>query len=59
MIRYLEYGYAAGFYLSQSCQEDAVQQLKNLQRRAYEYLHRERADWGSVLFCGTERKTGQ
>src|SRR6266566_1927475 len=33
------YGYAAGFDLSQSCQEDVVQQLKDLQRRAYEYMH--------------------
>jgi erythromycin esterase-like protein len=29
------YGYAAGFDLSQSCQQDVVQQLKELQRRAY------------------------
>src|SRR4029079_19528458 len=35
------YGYAAGFELSQSCQEEVLQQLKELQRRAYEYLHRD------------------
>jgi erythromycin esterase-like protein len=35
------YGYAAGFDLSQSCQEDVVQQLMDLQRRSYEYMHRD------------------
>jgi len=36
-----QYGYAAGFDLSQSCQQEVVQQLIDLQRRAYEYLHRD------------------
>jgi erythromycin esterase-like protein len=35
------YGYAAGFDLSQSCEEEVIQQLKDLQLRAYEYLHRD------------------
>jgi erythromycin esterase-like protein len=35
------YGHAAGFDLSQSCQDEVVQQLRDLQRRAYEYLHRD------------------
>jgi len=35
------YGYAAGFDLSQSCQNGVVQQLKDLQRRAFEYMHRD------------------
>jgi len=35
------YGYAAGFDLSQSCQNDVVRQLRDLQTRAYEYLHRD------------------
>jgi erythromycin esterase-like protein len=35
------YGSAAGFDLSQSCQHEVVQQLIDLQRRAYEYLHRD------------------
>lgn len=35
------YGYAAGFDLSQSCQEEVVQQLHELNRQAYEYLHRD------------------
>jgi erythromycin esterase-like protein len=35
------YGYAAGFGLSQSCREEVVRQLKDLQRRAFEYLHRD------------------
>ena len=34
------YGYAAGVDLSQSCKEQVVQQLRDLQQRAYEYLHR-------------------
>ncbi len=35
------YGHAAGFGLSQSCQEEVVRQLRDLQQRAYEYLHRD------------------
>src|SRR5947209_2078608 len=35
------YGHAAGFDLSLSCQEDVVQQLMDLQRRSYEYMHRD------------------
>jgi erythromycin esterase-like protein len=35
------YGYAAGFDLSQSCREEVVQQLKDLQQRAFEYMHRD------------------
>src|SRR5438034_646916 len=35
------YGYAAGFDLSRSCEEEVIQQLKDLQRRSYEYLHRD------------------
>ncbi len=35
------YGYAAGFDLSKSCEDAAVQQLSDLQRRSYEYLHRD------------------
>jgi len=35
------YGYAAGFDLSRSCEEEVVQQLKELQRTAFEYLHRD------------------
>src|SRR5436190_8524886 len=35
------YGYAAGLDLFQSCQEEVVQQLRDLRRRAYEYLHRD------------------
>jgi len=35
------YGYAAGFDLSQSCQDEVVQQLRDLQQRAYEFLHRD------------------
>src|SRR5436190_14234450 len=35
------YGYAAGFDLAHSCEKEVVQQLKELQRRAYEYLHRD------------------
>jgi erythromycin esterase-like protein len=35
------YGYAAGFDLSQSCQEEVVQQFRDFQQRAYEYLHRD------------------
>jgi len=35
------YGYAAGFELSQSCRDEAVQQLRDLRQRAYEYLHRD------------------
>jgi erythromycin esterase-like protein len=35
------YGYAAGFNVSQSCQEEVAQQLVDLQRREYEYLHRD------------------
>jgi erythromycin esterase-like protein len=35
------YGYAAGFDLSQSCQQQVIQQLRELNLRAYEYLHRD------------------
>jgi erythromycin esterase-like protein len=35
------YGYTAAFDLSQSCEDNVVQQLKELQQRAYEYLHRD------------------
>src|SRR5438067_12273915 len=35
------YGYAAGFNISHSCQEEVVQQLRDLQHEAYEYLHRD------------------
>src|SRR5260370_6415948 len=35
------YGYAAGFDLSRSCEEQVVHQLQELQRRAYEYIHRD------------------
>src|SRR5204863_4102408 len=35
------YGYAAGFDVSSSCQEEVMTQLVDLQRREYEYLHRD------------------
>jgi erythromycin esterase-like protein len=35
-----EYGYTAGFNLSPSCEDEVVQQLTDVQRHAYEYLHR-------------------
>jgi erythromycin esterase-like protein len=35
------YGYAASFDLSQSCQQEVIEELKDLQLRAYEYLHRD------------------
>ena len=35
------YGQAAGFDISQSCQEEVVQQLRELNQRAYEYMHRD------------------
>jgi len=35
------YGYAAGFDVSQSCQDEVIQQLRDLQQRAYAYLHRD------------------
>src|SRR2546421_3713570 len=35
------YGYAAGLDMSRSCQAEVVQQLKDLQQRSYEYLHRD------------------
>src|SRR3982751_3601306 len=35
------YGYAAGYDLSHSCQQQVVQQLMDLQQRAYAYLHRD------------------
>jgi erythromycin esterase-like protein len=35
------YGYAAGLDLSDSCQKEVLQQLKDLQRRSYDYLHRD------------------
>jgi erythromycin esterase-like protein len=38
------YGYAASFDLSRSCEDEAVNQLVELQRRAMEYLKRPGAD---------------
>jgi len=35
------YGYAAGFNLSRSCEQEVLQQLVELQRRSYEYMHRD------------------
>src|SRR5205823_1073819 len=35
------YGYAAGFDLAKSCEDEVVQQLKELERKAYQYLHRD------------------
>lgn len=35
------YGYAAGFGISESCEQEVVQQLIDLQRRTYEYMHRD------------------
>jgi erythromycin esterase-like protein len=35
------YGHAAGFDLSESCRQEVVQQLRDLQQRAYEYAHRD------------------
>ncbi len=35
------YGYAVGFGMSPSCEEEVVQQLTELQRRSYEYMHRD------------------
>jgi erythromycin esterase-like protein len=35
------YGYAAGFGTSESCEQEVLQQLIDLQRRTYEYLHRD------------------
>jgi erythromycin esterase-like protein len=35
------YGYAAGFGVSESCEQEVVQQLVELQRRTYEYMHRD------------------
>jgi erythromycin esterase-like protein len=35
------YGYAAGFGMSESCEQEVVQQLMDLQRRTYEYMHRD------------------
>jgi erythromycin esterase-like protein len=35
------YGYAAEFGISASCEQEVVQQLKELQRRSYEYIHRD------------------
>lgn len=36
-----EYGYAAGLGLSESCEQEVSQQLVDLQRRTYEYMHRD------------------
>src|SRR5262249_40074508 len=36
-----EYGYFAGLDLSESCRTEVVQQLRELTRHAYEYLHRD------------------
>jgi erythromycin esterase-like protein len=35
------YGYAAEFGISPSCEQEVVEQLKELQRRSYEYIHRD------------------
>ena len=35
------YGMAAGYGVSESCEKEAVQQLSDLQRRAYEYMNRD------------------
>jgi erythromycin esterase-like protein len=35
------YGYSAAFDVSQSCRNEVIQQLADLQRRAYEYMHRD------------------
>jgi erythromycin esterase-like protein len=35
------YGMAAGFGASESCENEVVQQLTDLRRRAYEYMHRD------------------
>jgi erythromycin esterase-like protein len=35
------YGYAAGFGLSDSCEQQVIQQLVEMQRRTYEYMHRD------------------
>src|SRR5207247_6367615 len=35
------YGYTAGFDLSRSCEGESVHQLQELQRRAYDYVHRD------------------
>jgi len=35
------YGYSAGFDLSQSCEQEVIEQLGDLQRRRYEYMHRD------------------
>lgn len=36
-----EYGYATGLGLSESCEQEVVHQLIELQRRTYEYMHRD------------------
>ncbi len=35
------YGYAAGIGVSDSCEQEVVQRLVDLQRRTYEYMHRD------------------
>jgi erythromycin esterase-like protein len=35
------YGYAAGLGISDSCEREVLQQLVELQRRTYEYIHRD------------------
>lgn len=35
------YGYAANFGISESCEQEVVQQLVDLQRRTFEYMHRD------------------
>jgi erythromycin esterase-like protein len=35
------YGYAANFNVSQSCEDEVLRQLTELQQRAYEYMHRD------------------
>jgi erythromycin esterase-like protein len=48
----LSYGYATTLQLSNSCQEAAVNQLKELQRRAAEYIHK---DGGEDAFFYAEQ----
>ncbi len=53
------YGYAASFGLTESCEEDVVSQLIELQRRAAEYAQRDgRVAAGRVLLRRAERAPG-
>src|SRR5207244_1187371 len=36
-----EYGYTAAFDLSQSCRDEVVEQLRELHRQSWDYLHRD------------------